>query len=158
MERTHQKCLRCGYEDHIIAKCTKPPKDNEKRRRQVHFNERVNRACDNGENNDDHKIYAYMARMTSNEERSSENYGDSSQLTNSILDLGAMCHMTPEVSDFIPGSLEDTDKYIEVANGNHVTEKKKVKYKYKCETIKEILSLQHYTTYFWHQTYATGYF
>ena len=33
--------------------------------------------------------------------------------------------MTPEVSDFIPGSLEDTDKYIEVADGHHVTEKQK---------------------------------
>ena len=33
--------------------------------------------------------------------------------------------MTPEVSGFIPGSLEDTDKYIEVADGHHVTAKKK---------------------------------
>ena len=33
--------------------------------------------------------------------------------------------MTPEVSDFIPGSLEDTDKYIEVADGHHVTSKQK---------------------------------
>ena len=33
--------------------------------------------------------------------------------------------MTPEVSDFIPGSLEDTDKYIEVADGHHVTAKQK---------------------------------
>ena len=33
--------------------------------------------------------------------------------------------MTPEVSDFIPGSLEDTDKFIEVADGHHVTAKKK---------------------------------
>ena len=33
--------------------------------------------------------------------------------------------MTPEVSDLIPGSLQDTDKYIEVADGNHVTDKKK---------------------------------
>ena len=32
--------------------------------------------------------------------------------------------MTPEVSDFIPGSLEDTDKHIEVADGHHVTAKK----------------------------------
>ena len=32
-----------------------------------------------------------------------------------------MCHMTLEVSDYIPGSLEDTDKHIEVADGNHVT-------------------------------------
>ena len=28
-------------------------------------------------------------------------------------------------SDFIPGSLEDTDKYIEVADGNHVMVKQK---------------------------------
>ena len=82
----------------MIAKCPKPPKDNEKRRRQLRFNEKVNRACDNGKNNNDHKIYAYMARMYSNDERKSEKYGDSLQLTNSILDSGEMCHMTPEVS------------------------------------------------------------
>ena len=63
--------------------------------------------------------------MSSNGKRSSENYGDSSQLTNWILDLGATCHMTPEVSDFIPGSLEDTDKCIEVADGHPVTAKQK---------------------------------
>ena len=33
--------------------------------------------------------------------------------------------MTPEVSDFILGTLEDTDKYIEVTDGNHVTAKQK---------------------------------
>ena len=33
--------------------------------------------------------------------------------------------MTPEVWDFIPGSLEDTGKYIEVADGHHATAKKK---------------------------------
>ena len=33
--------------------------------------------------------------------------------------------MTQEVSDFIPGSLEDTDKYIEFAYGHHVTSKQK---------------------------------
>ena len=63
--------------------------------------------------------------MSSNDKRSIEKYGDSSQLTNRILDSGATCHMTPEVSDFIPGSLEDTDKYIEVADGHHVTAKQK---------------------------------
>ena len=66
-----------------------------------------------------------MARMSSNDERSSENYGDSLQLTYWILDSGATCHMTPEVSDFVPGSLEDTDKYIEVADVHHVTSKQK---------------------------------
>ena len=34
---------------------------------------------------------------------------------------------------------------------------KKVNYEYKCATITERHSLQHYTTYFWNQTYATGF-
>ena len=33
--------------------------------------------------------------------------------------------MTPEVADFVTGSLEDTDKFIEVADGHHVTAKQK---------------------------------
>ena len=33
--------------------------------------------------------------------------------------------MTPEVSDFIPGSLENIDKHIEVADGHYVTAKQK---------------------------------
>ena len=102
MEQPPWKCFICGSEDHMIAKCPKPTKDNKKRRK---------------------------------------------QLTNWILYSGATCHMTPEVSGFISGSLEDKDKYIEVADGHHVTEKK-VKYKYKCATIMESLSSQHYTKYF----------
>ena len=39
--------------------------------------------------------------------------------------MGATCHMTPEVSDFIPGTLENTDKYIEVADVHDVTKKQK---------------------------------
>ena len=66
-----------------------------------------------------------MARMSSDDKRSSEKYGDSLQLTNWILYSGATCHMTLEVTDFIPGSLEDTDKYIEVAERHHVTAKQK---------------------------------
>ena len=50
--------------------------------------------------------------MYDNYESPSRDFGDSSQLTNLILDSGATCHMTPNVSDFIPGSLEDTDKHI----------------------------------------------
>ena len=68
-----------------------------------------------------------MAHICSNDECSSRNFGDSLQLTNWILDSRATCHMTPEVSDFIPGSLEDTDKHIEVANRHHVTAKQKGK-------------------------------
>ena len=125
MECTPQKCFRCGSEDHMDAKCPKPPKYNEKQQKQVRFNETGNRACDNGENNDDHKIYASMERMSSDDEHKRVKYGDSLQLTNWILDSGATCHMTPEVSDFIPISLEDTDKYIEVEDGHHVTAKQK---------------------------------
>ena len=67
-----------------------------------------------------------MTRMSSDDERKSGEYDDSSQLTNWILDSGATCHMTPEVTDFIPGSLEDTNKFIEVADRHHVTAKQKV--------------------------------
>ena len=65
-ERTPWKYFRCGSEDHMITKCPKPPKVNEKRRNQVRFNEKGNRACDNGKNNSDQKIYASMARMSGN--------------------------------------------------------------------------------------------
>ena len=61
----------------MIAKCPNLSKDNEKRRKQVHYNEKGNRACENGKNNNNHKIYASMAQMSSNGERSSEKYGDS---------------------------------------------------------------------------------
>ena len=109
----------------MIAKCPKPPKDMGKRQKQVPFNEKGNRACNNSKSNDDHKIYASMAQMYSKDKRSSEKYGDSSQLTNWVLYLGATCHMIPEVSDLIPGSLEDTNKYIEVSDRHHVTAKQK---------------------------------
>ena len=72
-----------------------------------------------------------MARMSSKDECSSENYGDSLQLTNWILDSVATCHITPEVSYFIPCSLEDTDKYIEVLYGHHVMAKQKVQVRIK---------------------------
>ena len=124
-ERPPQKCFRCGSEDHMIAKYPKPPKNNKKRRKQVRFNEKGNRACDNGKNDNDHKLYASMARMYSDEKHKSVKYGDSSQLTNWILDSVATCHMTPEFLNFIPGSLEDTDEYIEVADGHHITAKQR---------------------------------
>ena len=59
--------------------------------------------------------------MSGNDECPSENFGDSSQLTNFILDPGVTFHMTPEISYFIPGSLENMDKHIEVADEHHVT-------------------------------------
>ena len=58
MERPHRKCFICGSEDHMIAKFPK----------QVSFNKKGNRACDNSENNSDHKIYTSMAQMSSYDE------------------------------------------------------------------------------------------
>ena len=58
MERTPWKFFRCGSEDHMIANFPK----------QVCFNEKGNYACDNGENDSDCEIYAYMERMSSNDE------------------------------------------------------------------------------------------
>ena len=74
-----------------------------------------------------------MARMSVNYKCPSGNFGDSSQFTNWILDSGETCHMTPEVSYFIPGSLGDMDKHIEVSNGHHVTAKKNDKHESECD-------------------------
>ena len=63
--------------------------------------------------------------MSGNYEILGGNFGDSSQLAIWILDSGETCHMTPEVSYFIPVSLEDTDKHIEVADRHHVSAKQK---------------------------------
>ena len=53
-----------------------------------------------------------MARTSNDDVSESKDYGNSSQLTNWILDSGATFHMTPEVMDFILGTLEDMDKFI----------------------------------------------
>ena len=131
----------------MIEKCPKPPKDNDKRGKQVHFNEKGDCACDNGEDENDHKIYTYMARMSSDEEREIKEYGDSLQLTNWILDSGEMCHMTPEVTEFIPGSLEDTENSLKLRTDIKSRRNKKVQYLYKCATITERNPSQPYITY-----------
>ena len=90
MERMLRKFFRCGSEDHIIVNYTNPPKDNEKKRKQVRYSERGNRAsqkeCNNGKNNNDRKIYASMSHVSDNEECPSRDFSDSSLLNNWILD------------------------------------------------------------------------
>ena len=61
--------------------------------------------------------------MPYNAESPRRNYVDSLQLTNWILDSCATCHMTPEISDFLPGLLVETDKYVEVADEHFFTAK-----------------------------------
>ena len=104
-DRPARKYFRCGSEDHMIAKCPNPPKDNEKRRKSDKSKEKVNSAKDNSDDDDDLKVYASMAQLSNDDVRESKDYGNSSQLTNWILYSGATCHMTPEVTDFISGSL-----------------------------------------------------
>ena len=78
-----------------------------------------------------------MACMYSNAEIPRRYFGDSLQLTNWDLDLGATCHMTPEIWNFVPNSQVETDKYIEVAYGNLVIAKKTGENKGKPFIIKE---------------------
>ena len=66
-----------------------------------------------------------MAQMSGNGKSFSRDFGDSSQLTNWILYSRATCRMNPQVSDFIPGLLEDTEIYIEFADGYNITENEK---------------------------------
>ena len=47
------------------------------------------------------------------------------QLTKWILDSGETFHMAPDISDFIPGLLVETDKYIEDEVGNFIAAKEK---------------------------------
>ena len=105
-----------------MSKATKRKWEKQKK---VRLNEKGNRACDKDRNNSDQNIYSYMARMSGNNECTSRSFCDSSQLTNWILDVGAMCHMTGKVSNCISCSLEDTDKHIVIADGHQITAKQK---------------------------------
>ena len=64
-----------------------------------------------------------MAHIYDNDECPSNHFGDSLQYTNWILDSRATCHMTPDISDFIPSLLYETDRNIEVADIYHFTKK-----------------------------------
>ena len=89
-ERTLSKCSKCRYVDHQISKFPKPPEDNGKELETVHFNERddcaFQKESENGDNDNDQNKYASMAQMYSNDNSSSRDFGDSSQLTDWIFD------------------------------------------------------------------------
>ena len=87
-----------------------------------------------------------MVHMSTNAEITRRSYGDNSHLTNFILNLGETCKMTPDISDFIPGSLVETDKYIEVADGNFSQRKKRSSSNKKNVTIMANTSLLSCTT------------
>ena len=124
-------CFRCGSEDHFITNCPKLDTSDKK----FYWNTENPKTCvyrlteiynmldKRTDQSESQKINAYMSRMYSNAEGPTREFGYSSQLTNWILDSCATCHMTPDIFYFIPGSFMETDKYIEVADGNFVTEK-----------------------------------
>ena len=62
--------------------------------------------------------------MHSNAEIPRRYFVDSLQLCSWIIDSGATFNVTPDISDFILGSLAETDKCIEVSDGHFVTAKK----------------------------------
>ena len=68
-DRPAQKCFRCGCEDHLIVKCPKPPKGSEKRRKYEKSKEKGNCAYDNSDDDNDHKIYVSMERMSNDDVR-----------------------------------------------------------------------------------------
>ena len=69
------------------------------------MNETVNHApqkeSEDGGDNNYQKIYGSIARTSVNDKIHIRYFIDSSQLTYWILGSGAMCHMTPQISDFI---------------------------------------------------------
>ena len=78
----------------MIAKYPKPSKESEKRHKSEKYKENVNRACDNSDDENGLKVYyTSMEKMSTDDKRENKDYGDSSQLTNWILDSGATCHI-----------------------------------------------------------------
>ena len=61
------KCFRCRFEDHLNAKFPRSAKNYEKHRKQVHLNEKGNRACNNSQNKSNQNINAFMERMSDND-------------------------------------------------------------------------------------------
>ena len=85
---------------------------------------KIDKAPENStDKSDSQKIYMSMARMSSNAEIPRRDFGDILQLNNCNLDSGMNCHTTSDILYFILVSLVETDKYIEVADGNLVTAK-----------------------------------
>ena len=68
-DRPARKCFKCGSENHMIEKRPKAPKDSEKRRKSDKSKEKGYRACNNSDYDNDLKVYASMARMSSDEKR-----------------------------------------------------------------------------------------
>ena len=67
LDRPDRKCFRCRSEYNMIAKFPKPPKDSKKRHKSEKSKEKGNRAWDNSDDENKLKVYASMARMSSDD-------------------------------------------------------------------------------------------
>ena len=74
------------------------------------------------------------------------------------MDSGAACHMKSEILDFIPVSLVETDKYIEVVDGNFDASKQTGEVKIKFMVTMGQPSLLRDITYYFIQTYMIIYY
>ena len=70
-----------------------------------------------------------MARISGNENFSIRYFVESSTFLYWVLDSGATCYMTPQVSDFIPGLLEDHINIWKLRMGIMSWRSKKYKFK-----------------------------
>ena len=159
-------CFICVSKYHFIANY--PKLDTLKNK--VHWNtenpktcayisNKIEKTLDNStDQNKSQKIYTSMTHISYNTESPRRDFGDRSQQTNSILESVTTCHMTPEISGFIPGSLVETDKYIEVSDGNFVLAKQIVEVQMKKMIVTANPLFIRYITYSLHQTFGIGYF
>ena len=116
---------------YFIANCQKPNTlekkvhwNTEKRKTRAYRLTKIDMTSDNiTDQSDSQKIYASMTIMYSNAEIPIIYFGDSSQLTNWILDSSGTCHMTPDFSDLIPISMVETNKYIYSVDEYFITAK-----------------------------------
>ena len=74
--------------------------------------ENIDKTLNNSKDqNETQEIYVYMACISYNAEIPRRYFGDSSQLTNWILESFANYYMKPDILDFIPVPLVETEKY-----------------------------------------------
>ena len=113
-------CFRCGSKDNWIADFLKLGNTEnkvqwniEKPKTRAYRLKKIDIMLDNSkEQSGAQKIYVSMVRISSNAESLTRDFGDILQMIYYIIKSGATCHITPEISDFIPMSVVVMDKYI----------------------------------------------
>ena len=98
-------CFRCGSKNNFFADFPKPDTldkkvylNMEKHKTCAYISTKIDETLENSKDkSESQNIYVSMSQMSSNADSPRRYFGDSSQLTNLILDSGTTCHMTPEI-------------------------------------------------------------